>query len=286
MKALTEEDAYRFCLATGRPYFGSHLHASQGHPIRQAYMQSLVVREAAKPRNHPLDILEIGSWAGRSAITWASALKRAGVQGHVFCVDPWKRYARADSIQVGDVQSMNREIEAGEILPLFLHNIRSSGNEDIVIPIRGESSVVLPSLGREKFQIVFVDGDHRYDAVLSDIIQCQELVAPDGVLCGDDLELQSFEIDLAEANARKDEDYIQDPKTGQFYHPGVTLAVGQTFNSVSVWEGFWAVRKTPSGWQRVELPNSSVSDIPLHLQPSFVHIFNDLVDYFKRLGLI
>jgi hypothetical protein len=201
-------------------------------------------------------------------------------------VDPWKPYLQGETVQSRDMKAMHQELASGEIFPLFLHNIRASGHEDIVVPIRGESRAVLPLLGERKFSIVFVDGDHRYDAAHSDITQGMELVAPDGVLCGDDLDLQRGEIDPAEAWAKKDEDYIRNAKTGRLYHPGVTLAVGQIFDRVAVWDGFWAVRRTPSGWQPVEMAKPAVLLMPEHLQPASIRLTFEFTEYLKQVGIL
>ncbi len=285
MKKLTEEEIYRFCLLTGRSYFGSHLHATQGLPLRHGSMHCLVLNEAARRPDQILNILEIGSWAGGSAITWANALKTARAPGRVFCVDPWRPYVHGETVQSRDMKAMNQELQAGEIFPLFLHNIRTSGHEDIVVPIRGESSLVLPLLRGQQFPIVFVDGDHRFEPAYSDITQSLELVAPDGVLCGDDLELQISEIDAAEAWAKKDEDYIRDPKAGRYFHPGVTLAVGKVFDTVAVWDGFWAVRKTSTGWRPAEMVRPATVSQPTHLHPSSVQLTIELAEHLKRLGI-
>ena len=179
---------------------------------------------------------------------------------------------------------MNREIEAGEILPLFLHNIRSSGNEDIVIPIRGESSVVLPSLGREKFQIVFVDGDHRYDAVLS-ISSSVRNCGPGRCVVWCTIWNCNPSRSIWQRRTHERMRITSKTQNRPVLPPGVTLAVGQSFNSVSVWEDSGGsqdfVRMAKGGiaklvGQRHSAPSAA----------SFVHIFNDLVEYFKRLGLI
>ena len=88
---------------------------------------------------------------------------------------------------------------------------------------------MLPALPRNYFDLVFVDGDHSYAAVLADIQAAGGLIKDGGVLCGDDLERQSFEIDQAYARTQIDSDYIRDPRSGHEYHPGVTLAVGELF---------------------------------------------------------
>jgi len=68
------------------------------------------------------------------------------------------------------------------------------------------------------------------------------------------LELQFPDLD--EAKLRKDLhcDYPLDPKTGEHFHPGVTLAVWDFFSQrVSGWDGLWAMRKVGKTWKAVDI---------------------------------
>ena len=70
-------------------------------------------------------------------------------------------------------------------------------------------------------------------------------------MCGDDLELQYCDVDPISIIQMKNEDVIVDPLTKKRYHPGVCLAVHHFFNTnVSVWNGFWAMKKKGSHWER------------------------------------
>ena len=62
-------------LLQGQPYFGPALRSLQGFPERHRYILPVVKGVAARA---DVKILEIGSWAGTSAISWASALKKLG----------------------------------------------------------------------------------------------------------------------------------------------------------------------------------------------------------------
>ncbi len=56
-------------------------------------MRALLQSECARQPNQYYRVLEIGSWAGGSAILWAETLKQFNNgKGSVFCVDPWRRY--------------------------------------------------------------------------------------------------------------------------------------------------------------------------------------------------
>lgn len=269
---------YAHCRAQGQPYFGSHMGALQGQPVRHAYMDKLVEQECGTRIQRPMQLLEIGSWAGGSAITWANALNRYNPRrGSVVCVDPWKTYFEASGIsQLTGVKAthyseMQRALASDEIFALFQHNIRSAKVEDAVVTVRGSSEQVLPLLAARRFDLIFVDGNHSYASVLSDLRLAAELVAEGGILCGDDLELQAAEIDLSRAQQMAHVDYALDLSTQKYYHPGVTLAVGEFFGStVSCHEGFWYMRKTLGGWQPIELaalPAEGVS-LPQHFRVS------------------
>ncbi len=86
-------------------------------------------------------------------------------------------------------------------------------------------------------------------------------------MCGDDLELQVSEINLENAKKNIDSDFIPDPKTNNWFHPGVTLAVGEFFGEVSVWEGFWAMRKRGASWEKVVWEELDLGNVlvPEHL---------------------
>jgi predicted O-methyltransferase YrrM len=238
-------------LRAGEPYFGPALAAQQGLPRRHWYMQRVVEAEC-QGREEPFQILEIGSWAGGSAITWAAALKEYnGGRGRVVCVDPWCSYFAAEEADAHYYAVMEQALQSGDIFQLFLHNIRAGGHEDVIRVLKAPSDEALALLGPGRFDLIFVDGDHSYAAVAADLASAAPLLREGGILCGDDLEVQLSEADEAAARANAGRDYVRDPRTGQWFHPGVTLAVAEAVGDVSVWEGFWAVRKRGSGWEKL-----------------------------------
>ncbi|MCS6329547.1 MAG: glycosyltransferase [Nitrospira sp.] len=264
-----DAEYYQFCREQMRPYFGRVMWASQGLPLRHVVMQELVRLEAGRRATAPFEILEVGSWAGGSAITWADALTRHHqANGRIVCVDPWKPYFDINKRPDAAVyREMSEALAKDTIYDLFLHNISTAGHARLILPLRGASTIMLPALPRNYFDLVFVDGDHSYAAVLADIGAAAALIKDGGLLCGDDLERQTFEIDEAYARTQIESDYIRDPRSGQEYHPGVTLAVGELFGEVAQVAGCWAVRKRGSGWERVDLSPVHCSEqrIPAHL---------------------
>jgi predicted O-methyltransferase YrrM len=139
-------------------------------------MQFLVEALCNGRGEKPLYILEIGSWAGGSAITWAEAIKKHNQgRGRVICIDPWKLYFRPD--QYSDLpadqqevyQEMAGALSKGHVFDLFMHNIRVSKHEDIILPFKGSSDEILPLFGEGRFDLVFIDGDPYLSRVLEDI---------------------------------------------------------------------------------------------------------------------
>jgi predicted O-methyltransferase YrrM len=217
-----------FALLSGQPYFGRALMARQGDPTRQKHFRPVV--ESLK-LDRPVDVLEVGSWAGSSALTWVSAIRANENGGTLTCVDQWRAYASVPS-------EMNDATDDNMIYRLFLHNIAAAGIRDFVRIVRGDSREVLKNLPAQSFDIVYIDGDHSYETVRSDIEQALRLVRTPGVVCGDDLECQRHEISNAcyETAISKDLDYIT--LDGNGFHPGVTRAGAEQFGPVPAWDGF------------------------------------------------
>jgi hypothetical protein len=240
---------YHYCKMKGVPYFGTYMAARQGWADRYVAMDKLIREELQKYRGLAYQVLEVGSWAGGSAIIWGKALvedKRAG--NRLVCVDPWKFYATPSDLSLG-TRLMKSGFKNDGIYRLFRHNTRCSQIQDNLIELRGASAEILPMLAPNQFQLVYVDGNHSYRFVKEDLKASGVLVADGGILCGDDLELQMEEIDVAFARAAGDKDFIRDPKLEKWFHPGVALGVGEYFGRrVSQKCGFWAMRKMGNQW--------------------------------------
>lgn len=254
--------AYRMCRLLERPYFGVWLHSAQGNPFRRRYMAASVDHLVAEkrrlgqtPETDPIRILELGGYAGSSAIQWGSAVKGHGLaDAKVYIVDPWTSYLDVERNRRLPYRIMNYGLATGRILALFEHNVRAAGLSNVCIPIKGDSADALTRFGENSCDLVYIDGDHRVEAVMADIERSLAMLKDGGLLCGDDLEAQLADIDADYARRSLDQDMAVDPKTGIAYHPGVTVAVAEFFGRrVACFEGFWVVRKTAGGTVDVDL---------------------------------
>jgi len=260
-------------LSPGRPCFPEAL--SAGDPVeRHVYMQLTVERFAAVDR--PLRILEVGSWLGFSALTWAEALARRPQGGSVLCVDPWAPYhTDEDARSLPFSLRMDTALRADIPYEVFLHNIRSVPSTVRIDHLRGRSRDVLVNLRDGYFDIVYVDGSHYYEDVCIDLREALRVTSEGGVVCGDDLErqigpddalrgIEGISIDQALADDGVDAKLLS---RNRWYHPGVTRAVAEVLGRVSAWDGYWAVERTESGLRDIALEKGHVF-VPRHFGPA------------------
>jgi len=227
---------YKCTLAMGRPYFGTHHRAFQGAPIRFAYMLETVRLLPPKPR-----ILEVGSWVGGSALTWAEGISRFHqASGSVLCVDPWEPYSDSEDAATKALDLRDRMANAardGTAFRLFQHNVTTSPHGHLIQYRRARSTEVLPALPAASFDLIYIDGSHRYEDVRFDLQQAKRLAVEGGIICGDDLDAT---------------------------HDGVVRAVADEFGNVSCWHGYFATRRLAGPLDRVELPVTRA--LPSHLR--------------------
>jgi FkbM family methyltransferase len=124
-------------------------------------------------RVQPVRILEIGSWEGRSTLFFLTYF----TQGRLTALDTW---AGSDEYHYNATSEL-RDLEAR-----FDTNIGPYA--DRLTKRKGSSMHVLPQLldERQKFDLIYVDGSHFPDDVLTDAINAWRLLEHGGLLIFDD----------------------------------------------------------------------------------------------------
>ncbi len=240
-------------------------HAILSAPVRHIFMMGVIWYLTRKKKSIDMHILEIGSWMGASTLSWAQGLKlHNAAQGHISCIDAWQPFFNRETHQHDLYTQMELALTSDTAYQIYNHNMRTLPASITCQHFRGKSANILPVLKPQNFDVVFIDGDHTYSAVLKDIQQSLSLIKENGIICGDDLNLQLFEIDQDHAIKHAEYDFIQDPLTQRNYHPGVSLAVGEVFEKVSSWGGFWAMQKRENSWRPISLKN-----MPIHYPAHF-----------------
>ena len=118
------------------------------------------------------DAVEVGTWVGSSALVLAEHFTK------VFCVDHWEGNP---GDRIGEIAQRHGH---DELISAFCRNMESRLFRT-VFPVYGHSDFWAAAWPRP-VALVFIDGDHRYDQVKSDILLWKRSVAPGGCLAGHD----------------------------------------------------------------------------------------------------
>ena len=202
--APNESLAVRKLLFSEDPYMNPmHVYPEdlQGWGSSEPIFQTLI--ERLRPRL----IVEVGSWKGASAIHMAGLCKRLGLQTEIVCVDTW----------LGNWQHWNRQNGVGSKVDLriqngfpmlyfqFLSNVIARGYTNIItpLPLTGVAAAKLFEQNKLSPDLIYIDGDHEYEAVNADIRAWVPLLSNEGVILGDDYDwpgVQRAATEFASAN--------------------------------------------------------------------------------------
>ena len=157
------------------------------------------------------DILEIGSWCGRSSTVFATALRHMNV-GKLHCVDLFPNlddwYENPDgsfSFKVTinnktyggyNEQTVWKEPFEQQIIPVYKNYgsvlqetfnkvIISKGFSDLIVSYKG-TAVEFKEKYNGSLRLAFIDGDHGYEAVCQDIEIVEKYLLPGGWIVFDD----------------------------------------------------------------------------------------------------
>ena len=149
-------------------------------------------------------IVEFGSLHGRSSRAIADNMPK---NGRLWAVDPW----------AGDYynEEGNSIPISTYVMPYFIQNLKDHIDANRVTPVRQFSYLFSLPL---KVDMVFIDGDHRYETVVRDIKKAYELLNTGGLICGHDYDHPTW--------------------------PGVTEAVTELVGPVGVEQTIWFAIKS------------------------------------------
>lgn len=126
--------------------------------------------------------VEIGSYSGEGTVVIAKHFKE------VTAVDPWM-----NGYDINDVASQQCPMK-------FVFQAFQDKTEDLenVMFIRGKSIDALESIKDESCDFVYIDGDHRYEGVLADLIGWRPKLRVGGVMAGHDWSFKTVQKALVE----------------------------------------------------------------------------------------
>ncbi|OGR63791.1 MAG: hypothetical protein A2X31_09260 [Elusimicrobia bacterium GWB2_63_22] len=245
-------------------------------PVRHCFMLGTIWKlKQQNPALSDISVLEIGTWLGASALSFAQGLEEHNAsRGAITCVDAWAAFFDEEKNSDDVHKNMQAMLSSDIAYNIFLHNIKTLPETILCQHFKGRSGDILPMLRPGQFDVIFIDADHTYAPVKKDILNAIPLVKDGGIICGDDLNLQLSQCDADLAKRSGDKDFILDPKTGRKFHPGVTLAVAEIFGEAAAFGGFWAIQKDGKGWKVPSYKGMPVI-YPRHLPQSALEAAKD-----------
>ncbi len=192
--------------------------------------------------NQPIKGMEIGVWYGKgSTKIW---LENCVANSEFWLVDTWRPFSTKEDLNEDNGHNFAGmdQLSTDAFLSAFLavKQIEQSRHKDNlkINLLRGDSSNCLSTFKSDSFDFIYIDGDHHYEKVKTDLIEAKRLIKKNNALiCGDDLEkLPTDELyELALKNLNRDSLRHPNPK----FHPGVLAAIKEEFEQVHMLNGFW-----------------------------------------------
>jgi len=137
----------------------------------------------------PKVIIDVGVWKGQSTLFFAGLLRDNNIDGFVVAVDTWlgspEHWDRANRPDI--FRSIALKHGYPSIYYTFASNAKIARLDNFIVPLAQTSRNAYHIL-RENLvaDIVHIDAAHDYDSVKDDAKMYFELLAPGGVLIGDD----------------------------------------------------------------------------------------------------
>ncbi|WP_344112230.1 class I SAM-dependent methyltransferase [Nocardioides humi] len=127
------------------------------------------------------DVVELGSWQGRSTIAFAQACEDAD-NGVVHAVD-WFEGNPGFEGNYGLDKAGAKGLEQG-----FRENIDKAGLEHRVVLHAKGTDEAAPEIAAqvERLRLMYIDADHTYEAVSRELAQYADMVVPGGLISFDD----------------------------------------------------------------------------------------------------
>jgi hypothetical protein len=143
------------------------------------YSLRKIIERQEKPN---MTTCEVGCWIGNTTKVYLDIIKKNNGKAIVvdwFCgsldIPDWK-----------DHEHFYRPENQEGIYQQFMNNIQ--GYHDCVKVLKGKSSEMVDQIEDESLDICFIDADHSYESVRSDIQLYLPKVKKGGLLCGHDCE--------------------------------------------------------------------------------------------------
>ena len=160
-------------------------------------------------------VVEVGSWKGMSTAVLAKTVKP--FNGMIFAIDHW---------QGSEGVPEHEQAESADMFAIFRHNMQSLNVFDVIHPMVMDSARASLVFMDESLDMIFIDADHRYSEVRTDIMMWLPKLRKGGIIAGHDCEEKYTKLGeyINEINNHLEEDALVG-----ICHPGVVKALYDIF---------------------------------------------------------
>ena len=138
----------------------------------------------------PTRIIEVGTWKGASAMTFARHVADAGLDCEILCVDTWLGAIEMwmdleDNSRYGSLALRNGY---PTLYYTFLANVVRARHQERITPFPVPSITAAQwcSVRGVRADLIYIDGSHEEEDVYQDLVSWWDIVRPGGCLVGDD----------------------------------------------------------------------------------------------------
>jgi Methyltransferase domain len=156
--------------------------------VIRRFIPRLRLPRRVRDRNHLLRklpkagaVVEVGVWEGDFSQRLLDRLRPRTLH----LVDPWQFVPEQGSAWYGGARAESQE-DMDRIYERVTARFSREVADGRVVISREPSVEAAKTMASRKFDVVYIDGDHTYDAVRADLRAWAPLVAENGVLAGDD----------------------------------------------------------------------------------------------------
>lgn len=136
-------------------------------------------------QDKPMVCVEIGVFAGKSALATAFALQESG-QGKLYAVDSWATSDCLVDVPQADADWWKNNVNLDDMLKQFTNCILKSGTEQVITIVRQPSSEAVKII-TEPIDMLHIDGCHSEWSSTSDVCYWLPKVKSGGLVVMDDV---------------------------------------------------------------------------------------------------